>query len=154
MGILDTIEGMAGGAMGGGEGQGGFGQGQFQVPQDASEQGRVAGSFLQQANEHPGGLGGIMDMFRNNGMGQHVDQWQTGQMQQATPEQVQNGLGGGMLDQIAQRAGVSPTTAKVALAAVLPMILSHMTQGGQQAPPAPGGGAFGGLAGSLLSRIL
>ncbi len=147
MGILDTIEGMAGGAMGGGGGQ-------FQVPQDASEQGRVAGSFLQQANEHPGGLGGIMDMFRNNGMGQHVDGWQNGQVQQATPEQVQQGLGGGMLDSIAQRAGVSPNVAKVALAAALPMILSHMTQGGQQAPPSPGSGEFGGLAGSLLSRIL
>ncbi len=148
MGILDTIEGMAGGAMGGG------GQGPFQVPEGASEQGRVAGSFLQTANEHPGGLGGIMDMFRNNGMGQHVDQWQTGQMQQATPDQVQNGLGGGMLDQIAQRAGVSPGTAKMALAAALPMILSHMTQGGQQAPPEPGSGGFGGLAGSFLSRML
>jgi uncharacterized protein YidB (DUF937 family) len=148
MGLLDTIEGMAGQAMGGG------GQGQFQVPQDASEQGRVAGSFLQTANEHPGGLGGIMDMFRNNGMGEHVDGWQTGQVQQATPEQVQTGLGGGMLDQIAQRAGVSPTTAKVALAAVLPLVLSHMTQGGQQAPPEPGSGGFGSLAGSLLSRVL
>lgn len=147
MGLLDTIEGMAGQAMGGG-------QGQVQVPQDASEQGRVAGSFLQTANEHPGGLGGIMDMFRNNGMGQHVDQWQTGQTQQATPEQVQNGLGGGMLDSIAQRAGVSPTVAKVALAAALPLILSHMTQGGQQAPPAPGSGGFGSLAGSVLSRML
>lgn len=148
MGILDSIEGMAGQVMGGGQGQG-----QIQVPENASEQGRVAGSFLQTANEHPGGLGGIMDMFRNQGMNQHVDQWQTGQAQ-ATPEQVQTGLGGGMLDQIAQRAGVSPTVAKVALAAALPMILSHMTQGGQQAPPAPGSGGFGGLAGSLLSRIL
>ncbi len=147
MGILDTIEGMAGGAMGGNNGQ-------LQVPQDGSEQGRVAGSFLQQANEHPGGLGGIMDMFRNNGMGQHVDNWQNGQVQQATPEQVQQGLGGGMLDSIAQRAGVSPGVAKVALAAALPMILSHMTNGGQQAPPSPGSGEFGGLAGSLLSRIL
>ncbi len=146
MGILDTIEGMAGQTMGGGGNQ-------IQVPQDASEQGRVAGSFLQTANEHPGGLGGIMDMFRNQGMGQHVDQWQTGQNQQATPEQVQNGLGGGMLDQIAQRAGVSPTVAKMALAAALPMIMSHMTQGGQQAPPASGGGMFGSLAGSLLSRL-
>ena len=108
MGLLDTIEGMAGQAMGGGQQQ------PIQVPQDANEQGRVAGSFLQQANEHPGGLGGIMDMFRNNGMGQHVDGWQNGQMQQATPEQVQQGLGGGMLDSIAQRAGVSPTVAKVA----------------------------------------
>lgn len=147
MGILDTIEGMAGQAMGGGNGP-------FQLPQDASEQGRVAGSFLQTANEHPGGLGGILDMFRNNGMGQHVDGWQNGQNQQATPDQVENGLGGGMLDQIAQRAGVSPTTAKVALAAVLPLILAHMTQNGQQAPPAPGSGGFGSLAGSLLSRIL
>ena len=146
MGILDSIEGMAGQAMGGG-------QGQVQVPENASEQGRVAGSFLQTASEHPGGLGGIMDMFRNNGMGQHVDGWQTGQNQQATPEQVQTGLGGGMLDSIAQRAGVSPTVAKMALAATLPLILSHMTQGGQQVPSA-GGGNFGGLAGSLLSRIL
>ena len=147
MGLLDTIEGMAGGAMGGG-------QGGFQIPEGASEQGRVAGSFLQAANEHPGGLGGIMDMFRNNGMGQHVDGWQTGQNQQATPEQVQAGLGSGMLDSIAQRAGVSPAVAKMALAAALPMILSHMTQGGQQAPPQPGSGGFGGLAGSLLSRIM
>lgn len=141
MGILDSIEGMVGGD-----------QGAQGAPQ--SEQGRVAGSFLQQAQEHPGGLGGIMDMFRNNGMGAHVDGWQSGQMQQATPEQVQTGLGGGMLDSIAQRAGVSPTVAKMALAAALPMIMAHMTNGGQQAPPAPGSGAFGGLAGSLLSRIL
>lgn len=148
MGILDTIEGMAGQAMNGG-------QDQVQVPENASEQGRVAGSFLQTASQHPGGLGGIMDMFRNQGMGQHVEQWQNGQTQQATPEQVQAGLGGtGVLDQVAQRAGVSPTVAKVALAAVLPMILSHMTNNGQQAPPQPGGGMFGGMAGSLLSRIL
>ena len=146
MGLLDTIEGMAGGAMGGG------GQ-QVQVPEGASEQQRVAGSFLQHASEQPGGLGGIMDMFRQNGMGQHVDGWQNGQIQQATPEQVQNGLGGGMLDSIAQRAGVSPTVAKVALAAALPMILSHMSNGGQQGFPEPGGGMFGGLAGSLLSRL-
>ena len=143
MGLLDTIEGMAGGAMGGQ---------QIQAPEGASDQGRVAASFLQHANEQPGGLGGIMDMFRNQGMGQHVEGWQNGQIQQATPEQVQNGLGGGMLDSIAQRAGVSPTVAKVALAAALPMIMSHMTNGGTQAPPNQG--EFGGLAGSLLSRIL
>ncbi len=138
MGILDSIEGMMGGAQG--------------AP--ASEQGRVAGGFLQSVSQQPGGLAGVMDMFRNQGMSQHVDQWQTGQTQQATPEQVQNGLGGtGLLEQTAQRAGVSPEIAKVALAAVLPMIMSHMTQGGQQAPPT-NEGEFGGMAGSLLSRLL
>ncbi len=141
MGILDSIEGMAGQAMSGGM-------------QGGSEQGRVAGGFLQSASEHPGGLGAIMGMFRQNGMGQHVDQWSTGQNQQATPEQVQSGLGGtGLLEQTAQRAGVSPEVAKVALAAALPMIMAHMTNGGQSAPPT-NQGEFGGLAGSLLSRLL
>ena len=138
MGILDSIEGMMGGAQG----------------QQGSEQGRVAGGFLQTVGQQPGGLGAVMDMFRNNGMGQHVDNWQTGQNQQATPDQVQSGLGGsGILEQTAQRAGVSPEVAKMALATVLPMIMSHMTNGGQQAPPT-NQGEFGGLAGSLLSRLL
>src|SRR5579875_2101413 len=140
MGFLNSIEGMLAGAQQGGA--------------PASEQGRVAGGFLQAASEHPGGLGAIMDMFRNRGMDQHVQQWQTGQTQQATPEQVQTGLGGtGLIEQTAQRAGVSPEVAKVALAAMLPMIMAHMTQGGQQAPPT-NQGEFGGLAGSLLSRLL
>ncbi len=138
MGLLDSIEGMVGGAQG--------------AP--ASEQGRVAGGFLQSVGEQPGGLGAVMDMFRNRGMDQHVQGWQTGQNQQATPEQVQTGLNGtGLLEQTAQRAGVSPEVAKVALATVLPMIMAHMTQGGQQAPPTSQG-EFGGLAGSLLSRFL
>ena len=137
MGLLNSIEGM----MGGGQGA------------PASEQGRVAGGFLQSLQEHPGGLGAVMENFRNQGMDQHVNQWSTGQNQQATPDQVQNGLGGtGLLEQTAQRAGVSPEVAKVALAAILPMVMSHMTQGGQKATPQ--GGEFGGMAGSLLSRFL
>ena len=137
MGFLNSIEGMMGGAQG--------------AP--ASEQGRVAGGFLQSLQEHPGGLGAVMDNFRNQGMDQHVNQWSTGQNQQATPDQVQNGLNGtGLLEQTAQKAGVSPEVAKMALAAILPMVMSHMTQNGQQAPPQ--GGEFGGMAGSLLSRFL
>ena len=130
MGLMDSIEGMMGGAQGAG----------------ASEQGRVAGGFLQSLQEHPGGLG-------NQGMDQHVNNWSTGQTQQATPDQVQTGLNGtGLLEQTAQRAGVSPEVAKVALAAILPMVMSHMTQNGQQAPAQVG--EFGGLAGSLLSRFI
>ena len=138
MGLLDSIEGMVGGQQG--------------AP--ASEQARVAGGFLQSLGEHPGGLGAVMDNFRNQGMDQHVNQWSTGQNQQATPEQVQTGLGGtGILEQTAQRAGVSPEVAKIALATILPMVMAHMTQGGQSAPPT-NQGEFGGMAGSLLSRLL
>lgn len=146
MSFFDQVEQAAGGMMGGNSNN------SMQIPENANDNTRVAGSFIQTASEHPGGLGGIMDMIRGNGMGQHVDQWQNGQNQQATPEQVQNGLGGGMLDKIAQRAGVSPETAKVALAATLPFILAHMTNNGQQAPPQ--GGGLLGAAGSLLTRFL
>lgn len=140
MGFLNSIEGMLNGAQQGGA--------------PASEQGKVAGGFLQAVSEHPGGLGAVMDRFRNQGMDQHVQQWQTGQTQQATPEQVQTGLSGtGLLEQTAAKAGVSPEVAKVALAVALPMIMAHMTRNGQQAPPT-NQGEFGGLAGSLLSRIL
>lgn len=140
MGFLNSIEGMLAGAQNGGA--------------PVSEQGKVGGAFLQTVSEHPGGLGAVMDMFRNRGMDQHVQQWQTGQTPQATPEQVQTGLGGtGLIEQTAQRAGVSPEVVKVALAAILPMIMAHMTRNGQQAPPT-NQGEFGGLAGSLLSRIL
>lgn len=138
MGLLDSIEGMVGGAQG--------------AP--ASEQGRVAGGFLQSLGEHPGGLGAVMNNFRNQGMDQHVNDWSTGQNPQATPEQVQTGLGGtGLLEQTAQRAGVSPEVAKIALATILPMVMAHMTNGGQSAPPT-NQGEFGGMAGSLLSRLL
>lgn len=137
MGFLNSIEGMMGGAQ----------------AAPSSEQGRVAGGFLQSLQNHPGGLGAVMDNFRNQGMDEHVNGWASGQNQQATPEQVQNGLGGtGLLEQTAQRAGVSPQVATMAMAAILPMVMSHMTQGGQQAPPQ--GGEFGGMASSLLSRFL
>jgi len=140
MGFLNSIEGVLAGAQQGGA--------------QPSEQGRVAGGFLQAVSEHPGGLAAVLDGFRNQGMDQHVQQWQTGQNQQATPEQVQTGLGGtGLIEQTAQRAGVSPEVAKVALAAILPMVIAHMTRNGQQAPPS-NQGEFGGLAGSLLSRLL
>lgn len=92
MGILDTIESMAGG------------QGSGQAPNA-----QVAGGLIQELQQHPGGIGGILDSFRQNGMEEHVNNWANGQSQTATPEQVQTGLGGtGIIDRVAAHAGVSP----------------------------------------------
>src|ERR1700744_298174 len=54
----------------------------------------VAGGILQALEQHPGGLSGVMDAFRNNGMAGHVQNWSTGQQPTATPDQIQQGLGG------------------------------------------------------------
>jgi uncharacterized protein YidB (DUF937 family) len=133
MGILDAIEGAS-------------------SQQSGSTNAKVAGGLMQALDEHPGGLAGLMDQFRQNGMGDHVQSWASGQAQTATPTQVQQGLGGtGLIDNVAAKAGVSPEMAKMAMAVVLPMVMSHFTQGGQQAPPQSG---FGGMASQILSKFV
>ena len=136
MGLLDSIEGMAGQAM----------------AAAGNTNGQVAGGFIQALQEHPGGLGAVMDGFRNNGMDQHVNNWSNGQTQPATPEQVQTGLGGtGLIESTAEKAGVSPEIAKIALATILPMAIAHFAPGGQ-APPQ--GGGLESMGGGLLSKFL
>jgi uncharacterized protein YidB (DUF937 family) len=133
MGILEAIEGASG-------------------QQSENTNTKVAGGLMQALDEHPGGLAGVMDQFRQNGMGDHVQSWASGQGQTATPAQVQQGLGGtGLIDNVAAKAGVSPEMAKMAMAVVLPMVMSHFTQGGQQAPPQSG---FGGMASQILSKFV
>ena len=137
MGLLDEIESVAGG------------QGQSA---GSGVNANVAGGVMQALEEHPGGLSGVMDSFRNNQMGEHVQNWSSGQQTTATPEQIQQGLGGtGFIENVASKAGVSPEVAKIAMATVLPMVMAHFTQGGQQAPPSSG---YGGMASQLLSRLL
>jgi uncharacterized protein YidB (DUF937 family) len=132
MGILEAIEGAS--------------------EQSENTNTKVAGGLMQALDEHPGGLAGLMDQFRQNGMGDHVQKWASGQGQTATPAQVQQGLGGtGLIDKVAAKAGVSPEMAKMAMAVVLPMVMSHFTQGGEQAPPQSG---FGGMASQILSKFV
>jgi uncharacterized protein YidB (DUF937 family) len=142
MGILGSIENMATQEM--------SGQGMSSKDMSSKEQqSKVAGGFVQAVQEHPGGLQGMLDHLRQNGMGQQVQQWGSGQPQ-ATPEQVQNGLNGtGLIEKTAEKAGISPEVAKIGLAVVLPMLIAHMAPNGQ----APQGG-LGSMAGSFLSRFL
>ncbi|WP_184222388.1 YidB family protein [Granulicella aggregans] len=137
MGLLDTIEGMA------------SQQGQSTNP---GTNANVASGMMQALEQHPGGLSGVIDSFRNNSMADHVQNWSNGQEPTATPGQIEQGLGNtGFIENVAAKAGVSPEIAKVAMATVLPMVLAHFTNGGQQSPPQSG---YGGMASQLLSKFL
>ena len=134
MGLLDEVESMAG------MGQ----QGQ------TAGSGNMAGTVMQALQQHPGGLQGVMDSFKENGLGDHADALASGHQQTTTPEQVQQGLGGtGLIESVAQKAGVSPQVAQMAIAALMPMVISHFASTGQ----APGEGHMG-MAQQLLSRFL
>ncbi len=133
MGFLDEIGSMAGQSGAGGD------------------QAKVAGGLMQALEQHPGGIQGVIDSFRQNGMGDHVDAMTSGQQQTTTPEQVQQGLGGtGLIERTAEHAGVSTQVVQMAMATMLPMVLQHFAPGGQAAPQSQ----FGGMAQQLLNRFL
>ncbi len=141
MGLMDMVESAAQQFGGGGE------------------HAQVAGGLLQEIQQQPGGVGSIFQSFQQNGLGRLVQQWAGGQTQPAAPDQIEQGLGGtGMIDNIAQRTGMSPTVVKMGLAVLVPIVIhhfvsnGHVTADGQPTgapPPEPGG-----LLQSVLGRLL
>jgi uncharacterized protein YidB (DUF937 family) len=132
MGLLDSLEGMASQAM----------------EQSSNPAAKVAGGLMQALEQHPGGLQGVMDHMQQNG----VDPQAIASGQATTPEQVGQGLAGsGLVESVAEKAGVSPQVAQEMMATVLPTVMSHFTQGGTAAPPESG---FAGMAESIAGKFL
>jgi len=97
------------------------------------------------------GLDGLLNQFHNAGLTDVVQTWiGNGQNQAVSPDQVQQALGGGQLEQLAQAAGISPDEAASHLSEILPGLIDKLTPNGQV--PAAGGG-LGNLAG-ILGGIL
>ncbi len=131
MGLLDSLESMAASAM---------------TNTGNNDTTKVAGGMMEALEQHPGGLGAILQNFRNNGFGGHVDAMQNGQTPSLAPDQVNTGLQGtGLLDSIAAKAGVSPEVAKMAMATVLPMVMAHFAQNGS----APNSNVLSGMLSKL-----
>jgi uncharacterized protein YidB (DUF937 family) len=135
MGILDTIQQLAGQA-------GAAAQG---------DQAKVAGGFIEALAAHPEGIEGILNSLKANGLADHVGAWASGQAANATPEQIQQGLGTtGLIEKTAESAGVSSSAVTSALAIVLPMVIQHFAPNGQTAEPS----AFNSLAQQVLGKLL
>jgi|GEM_PF-692376 len=135
MGILDTIQSLAG-AVGQNSG---------------TDEAKIAGGFIEALTQHPEGIQGVLEAFKNNGMASHVEAWGNGEAATATPEQVQQGLGGtGLIEKTAEHAGVSPEVVQMALSTILPMVIRHFAPNGQAAEQS----SFGGMATQLLGKFL
>jgi uncharacterized protein YidB (DUF937 family) len=134
MGLMDMIQSLAG--------QTGSAAG--------TDQAKVAGGFIEALTQHPEGIQGVLDAFKNNGMAEHVNSWGAGQAATATPEQVQQGLGStGLIEKTAQSTGVSPQIVSMALATILPMVIQHFAPNGQATPTS----SMGSMAEKLLGKI-
>jgi uncharacterized protein YidB (DUF937 family) len=116
MGFLDDLVGKVTGAIKGSEGQGGL----------------VEGVLGLLTNQETGGLGGLMQSFNQQGLGDIISSWVgTGDNAPITPEQIQEVLGGDVIQQLAEKSGVSIDAAKAQLAELLPSLIDKVTPEGK-----------------------
>jgi uncharacterized protein YidB (DUF937 family) len=79
----------------------------------------------------PGGLSGLLNQFRSAGLGAHADSWvSTGKNMPLSGDQVTNALGSGNVQSMAQKLGLPPGATAAALAALLPVVIDHLTPKG------------------------
>ena len=119
---------------------------------------QVTGGLMDTVQQQPGGVAGLGQSFQQNGLGGLLQQWTGGNTTPASPEQVQQGVGSGMIDQIAQRTGISPTMVKAGLAMSLPILMHHLAQNGhidqQGQPTGQPVQDHAGLLQSVLGRLI
>lgn len=117
MGLMDQLGQAVGGMMGGQGGQNPLLQ--------------ALTSLLGQQSSI-GGLTGLVQAFQKNGLGEIVNSWvSTGANLPVTPHQIEQGLGSGMLTQLASQAGLSSDATKTQLAGLLPNLVDKLTPNGQ-----------------------
>jgi uncharacterized protein YidB (DUF937 family) len=95
----------------------------------------IAEAVLGMMQGH-GGLGGLAQVFQQKGLGDMMNQWvSTGPNPPMTADQAHTVFGPSQIGEIARKLGINPQMAAAAIAAVLPMIIDHMTPHGRLPEP-------------------
>ena len=129
-GALGNLAGAlgGGGAAGGGlvGGLGGMLGGLASSPIGGALAGAAAGTAVS------GGLGSLLDQFRNAGHGAAADSWvSNGENHPISADQINSVIGQGKIADIAAQAGVSPDQMSQLLAQALPTLIHKLTPDGQ-----------------------
>ncbi len=89
-----------------------------------------------------GGLGELMDQFRNAGLGKKADSWvASGQNEPLEEQEVGQALGPDLIDSLARQTGLDPKELLKRLSQVLPQAVDHMTPEGRLPPRSREGAA-------------
>ncbi len=130
MGLLDAVMGAVSGQM-----------------QQSGGLGNVLGGLLAN-NSELGGLGGLVEKFNQNGMGEIVGSWiGKGDNLPISADQIASAFGSGTLGNMASQLGLDPAQVSEQLAQMLPGLIDKLTPHG--ALPEGGLGHSGDLAGML-----
>lgn len=117
MGLLDSIAGLAGQAMSSNQGGNPLVQG-----------------VLGMLQSHEGGLSGLIDKFKENGLGEIASSWVgTGENLPISADQLKGVLGNETLGQMASQLGISGDQLSGQLSGLLPQIIDKLTPDGEVA---------------------
>ena len=116
MGLLDEIAGKAAGMFSGNEGE---------------STGLMGGVMEMLTNSETGSLGGLVQSFQEKGLGGIISSWiGTGANLPISAEQLQQGLGSDMVQNLAAKVGIPPEELSGKLAELLPGIIDKLTPDG------------------------
>jgi OOP family OmpA-OmpF porin len=97
----------------------------------ASVSALVRGLLGMMTNEHSGGVGGFMAIFRRAGLGDEITSWFGGrQGRTLTPHQVESALGTNALGKLAASTGLTRSAVSSATAFLLPKMIGLLTPSG------------------------
>lgn len=93
--------------------------------------GKDAGGGIADLLKGQGGIGGLVEKFGQNGLGDVASSWiGKGGNLNISPEQISQVLGSGPIADFARKMGISPEQASETLAGLLPEAVDRMTPGG------------------------
>lgn len=117
MGLLDSITQIAGQAMSQSRG--------------AGQSGLLQG-VLALLSQHEGGLGGLLQAFKDKGLGEAAASWVgTGENLPISGEQIKSVLGGSTLRDLAAKFGMSSEDVSGRLSELLPQVVDKLTPAGK-----------------------
>ena len=87
------------------------------------------------SNPQTGGLQGLLEKFRQNGLGDVASSWvSTGQNLPVSPAQIQQVVGKGKIQRIAQSLGIDPSHVSEGLSKLMPEVVDKLTPKGEIPP--------------------
>lgn len=115
----------------------------------------VGAGLIHEIESSPQGISGLVEAFQQNGLGSLVQQWASGESDQATTDQIQQGLGNtALIENIAQRTGLSVNSVELGVATLIPLVIRHFVANGLANHDGTPTGVPAPDASSMLQAIL
>lgn len=119
MGLFDELASKASSLLGGEGGEGG------------EQSGLVGGIMEMLTNKESVGLSGLVQSFQEKGLGDIISSWiGTGSNLPISADQIKEGLGSDMIQNLAAKAGISQEDISAKLATLLPDVIDKLTPDG------------------------